>query len=74
MVHVDPMTREIHGSYVHLLFLGNVPLDPQLCKAAEEGRSCFIDKKCQLSAPALKIMIEKLIEKNGFSSMLVDSA
>nr|POE76041.1 cytosolic fe-s cluster assembly factor nbp35 [Quercus suber] len=28
-------------------FLGKVPLDPQLCKASEEGRSCFIDKKCQ---------------------------
>lgn len=55
-------------------FLGKVPLDPQLCKAAEEGRSCFIDKKCQVSAPALKIVIEKMIEKNGFSSMLVDSA
>ncbi|KAL0014490.1 hypothetical protein SO802_001559 [Lithocarpus litseifolius] len=55
-------------------FLGKVPLDPQLCKAAEEGRSCFIDKKCQVSAPALKIIIENMIEKNGFSSMLVDSA
>ncbi|KAL4653201.1 hypothetical protein ACB092_01G286200 [Castanea dentata] len=55
-------------------FLGKVPLDPQLCKAAEEGRSCFIDKKCQVSAPALKIVIEKMIEKNGFSSMVVDSA
>ena len=31
-------------------FLGKVPLDPQLCKAAEEGRSCFIDNKCQLSS------------------------
>ncbi|GMY13176.1 cytosolic Fe-S cluster assembly factor NBP35-like [Fagus crenata] len=28
-------------------FLGKVPLDPQLCKAAEEGRSCFIDEKCR---------------------------
>ena len=55
-------------------FLGKVPLDPQLCKASEEGRSCFIDKKCQVSAPALKIIIEKMIEKNGFSSILVDSA
>uniref|UniRef100_A0A7N2LCN0 Cytosolic Fe-S cluster assembly factor NBP35 n=1 Tax=Quercus lobata TaxID=97700 RepID=A0A7N2LCN0_QUELO len=55
-------------------FLGKVPLDPQLCKAAEEGRSCFIDNKCQLSAPAVKIIIEKLIENNRFSRMLVDSA
>ncbi|MCD9642422.1 cytosolic Fe-S cluster assembly factor nbp35 [Datura stramonium] len=28
-------------------FLGKVPLDPQLCKAAEEGRSCFSDDKCR---------------------------
>uniref|UniRef100_A0A2N9ITM8 Cytosolic Fe-S cluster assembly factor NBP35 n=1 Tax=Fagus sylvatica TaxID=28930 RepID=A0A2N9ITM8_FAGSY len=55
-------------------FLGKVPLDPQLCKAAEEGRSCFSDQKCQVSAPALKIIIERLIETHGFSRMLVDSA
>ncbi|KAJ7974745.1 Cytosolic Fe-S cluster assembly factor NBP35 [Quillaja saponaria] len=42
-------------------FLGKVPLDPQLCKAAEEGRSCFLDKNCT-SAPALKKIIEKLME------------
>ena len=55
-------------------FLGKVPLDPQLCKAAEEGRSCFIDQKCGASAPALKIIIEKMIENNGFSRMLLDNA
>nr|POF06163.1 cytosolic fe-s cluster assembly factor nbp35 [Quercus suber] len=55
-------------------FLGKVPLDPQLCKAAEEGRSCFIDQKCGVSAPVLKIIIEKLIENNGFSRMLLDNA
>ncbi|CAG7889758.1 unnamed protein product [Brassica rapa] len=28
-------------------FLGSVPLDPQLCKAAEQGKSCFEgDNKC----------------------------
>lgn len=42
-------------------FLGKVPLDPQLCKAAEEGRSCFLDGKCQTSAPALKMIIDKLL-------------
>ncbi|KAK1383921.1 Cytosolic Fe-S cluster assembly factor NBP35 [Heracleum sosnowskyi] len=42
-------------------FLGKVPLDPQLCKAAEEGRSCFSDSKCAASAPALKRIIEKLV-------------
>ncbi|KAL0357365.1 UNVERIFIED_CONTAM: Cytosolic Fe-S cluster assembly factor NBP35 [Sesamum calycinum] len=44
-------------------FLGKVPLDPQLCKAAEEGRSCFDDSKCQISAPALKTIIEKLLSQ-----------
>ncbi|KAK3023598.1 hypothetical protein RJ639_044058 [Escallonia herrerae] len=42
-------------------FLGKVPLDPQLCKAAEEGRSCFSDNKCGVSAPSLKRIIEKLV-------------
>ncbi|KAK6928467.1 Flagellum site-determining protein YlxH/ Fe-S cluster assembling factor NBP35 [Dillenia turbinata] len=42
-------------------FLGKVPLDPQLCKAAEEGRSCFADNRCRASAPALKGIIEKLV-------------
>ncbi|KAM0926188.1 hypothetical protein ACQ4PT_003712 [Festuca glaucescens] len=42
-------------------FLGKVPMDPQLCKAAEEGRSCFTDK-CSASAPALRSIIKKLIK------------
>ncbi|WOG93480.1 hypothetical protein DCAR_0312764 [Daucus carota subsp. sativus] len=42
-------------------FLGKVPLDPQLCKAVEESRSCFSDSKCAASAPALKQIIEKLV-------------
>ncbi|XP_010250848.1 PREDICTED: cytosolic Fe-S cluster assembly factor NBP35 [Nelumbo nucifera] len=42
-------------------FLGKVPMDPQLGKAAEEGRSCFTDQKCSASAPALKRIIEKLV-------------
>ncbi|XP_021738168.1 cytosolic Fe-S cluster assembly factor NBP35-like [Chenopodium quinoa] len=46
-------------------FLGKVPLDPQLCKAAEEGKSCFEDQKCTASAPALKSIIEKLIPKRA---------
>ncbi|KAF9587718.1 hypothetical protein IFM89_004695 [Coptis chinensis] len=42
-------------------FLGKVPMDPQLCKASEEGRSCFTDQRCSASAPALKKIIEKLL-------------
>ncbi|KAG1331347.1 Cytosolic Fe-S cluster assembly factor NBP35 [Cocos nucifera] len=42
-------------------FLGKVPLDPQLCRAAEEGRSCFADQKCSASAPALRRIIKKLV-------------
>ncbi|XP_058725028.1 cytosolic Fe-S cluster assembly factor NBP35-like [Vicia villosa] len=48
-------------------FLGKVPLDPQLCKAAEEGRSCFADKDCAVSAPALQKIIDKLMETIGLS-------
>lgn len=49
-------------------FLGKVPLDPQLCKAAEEGRSCFSDDKCQASAPALKMIIEKMLAQKNIST------
>ncbi|KAG6500994.1 cytosolic Fe-S cluster assembly factor NBP35-like [Zingiber officinale] len=42
-------------------FLGKVPMDPQLCRAAEEGRSCFTDQKCTVSAPALKKIIQNLV-------------
>ncbi|KAL7221079.1 hypothetical protein ACSBR1_023102 [Camellia fascicularis] len=35
-------------------FLGKVPLDPRLCKAAEEGRSCFDNNKCGSSALRLR--------------------
>ncbi|KAF7819463.1 Cytosolic Fe-S cluster assembly factor NBP35 [Senna tora] len=49
-------------------FLGKVPLDPQLCKAAEGGQSCFVDKDCGVSASALKKIIEKLMESNGLST------
>ncbi|KAM7278535.1 hypothetical protein ACFE04_005669 [Oxalis oulophora] len=48
-------------SQVGVPFLGKVPLDPQLCKAAEEGKSCFIDSKCGSSAPALKSIIDTLV-------------
>ncbi|KAL5581305.1 hypothetical protein UlMin_013747 [Ulmus minor] len=53
-------------------FLGKVPLDPQLCKAAEEGRSCFADPNGGVAAPALKKIMDKLMENQGFSKMLVD--
>ncbi|CAL5031352.1 unnamed protein product [Urochloa decumbens] len=48
-------------------FLGKVPMDPQLGKAVEEGRSCFNDQKCSASAPALKQIIEKLIKHSKTS-------
>ncbi|CAK9138539.1 unnamed protein product [Ilex paraguariensis] len=50
-------------------FLGKVPLDPHLCKAAEEGRSCFTDSRCGVSAPALKRIIEKLVASEMMSRM-----
>ncbi|KFK39308.1 hypothetical protein AALP_AA3G227700 [Arabis alpina] len=42
-------------------FLGKIPLDPQLCKAAEQGKSCFEDNRCFVSAPALKSIIQKVV-------------
>ena len=54
-------------------FLGKVPLDPQLCKAAEEGRSCFADTKCGPSAAALKKIIEKLMANQALSTASVDN-
>jgi Mrp family chromosome partitioning ATPase len=45
-------------------FLGKVPMDPQLCKAAEEGRSCFVDQRCSAIALALESIIDKLIKTN----------
>ena len=54
-------------------FLGKVPLDPELCKAAEEGRSCFVDQKSGTSAPALKKIIDTFMENQGISRMLVDN-
>ncbi|GAV85756.1 ParA domain-containing protein/AAA_31 domain-containing protein [Cephalotus follicularis] len=54
-------------------FLGKVPLDPQLCKAAEEGKSCFGDPKCRVSAPALKSIIEKLVASRWPEEMSVDN-
>jgi len=50
-------------------FLGKVPMDPQLCKAAEEGRSCFADQKCSASAPALRNIVKKLIKAEGENSV-----
>ncbi|CAA6659665.1 unnamed protein product [Spirodela intermedia] len=46
---------------MHVPFLGKVPLDPQLCRAAEEGRSCFEDQRCAASAPAIREIVEKLL-------------
>ncbi|KAL4203558.1 hypothetical protein AMTRI_Chr01g104510 [Amborella trichopoda] len=50
-------------------FLGKVPMDPHLCKAAEEGRSCFSDTKCSASAAALQKIVNKLLafdHSNGY--------
>jgi len=49
-------------------FLGKVPMDPRLCKAAEEGRSCFDDTRCGLSAAALQRIIDKLVASETFST------
>ncbi|KAJ6399837.1 hypothetical protein OIU84_015488 [Salix udensis] len=51
-------------------FLGKLPLDPQLCKVAEEGRSFFADQKCGVSAPVLKSIIEKLLVMNQWREEL----
>ncbi|KAM7252277.1 hypothetical protein ACFE04_024160 [Oxalis oulophora] len=60
-------------------FLGKVPLDPQLCKAAEEGKSCFIDSMCGSSAPALKSIIDTLVASHWHQELasmkeLIDNA
>ncbi|KAG8482949.1 hypothetical protein CXB51_021882 [Gossypium anomalum] len=55
-------------------FLGKVPLDPQLCKAAEEGKSCFSEQKCSISAPALKSIVEKLMAKYWCKEMSVEQS
>ncbi|KAK7383322.1 hypothetical protein VNO78_28998 [Psophocarpus tetragonolobus] len=55
-------------------FVGRVPLDPQLCKVAEEGTSCFANKDCVVSAAALKKIIEQLIETNGWSMSVNNGA
>lgn len=52
-------------SEMEVPFLGKVPLDPQLCKAAEEGRSCFGDNKCGASGPALRRIIDKVVAALG---------
>ena len=50
-------------------FLGRVPLDPKLGKAADEGRSCFSDPQCSASASALRSIINKVlaVTKGGAS-------
>lgn len=42
-------------------FLGRVPLDPELSRAAEEGRSCFTNPSHGSSAPFLNRIIEKIL-------------
>lgn len=43
-------------------FLGRVPLDPELSRAAEEGRSCFTGSECGSSAPFLNKIIDKVLK------------
>lgn len=62
----DKMCRDME-----VPFLGKVPLDPQLCKAAEEGRSCFEDSRCRFSSPALKEIVEKLLSQLEVQKMEV---
>ncbi|KAL8233245.1 hypothetical protein R6Q57_003023 [Mikania cordata] len=45
-------------------FLGRVPLDPKLCKAAEDGKSCFGRDECGISASALSAIISKFLKDN----------
>ncbi|CAM6095802.1 unnamed protein product [Calypogeia fissa] len=45
-------------------FLGRVPMDPKLGKAAEEGRSCFgQDSDCVASAAALQRIIKRIVHQ-----------
>ncbi|GAQ83253.1 nucleotide-binding protein [Klebsormidium nitens] len=43
-------------------FLGRIPLDATLSRAAEEGRSCFTDYKDAPSSLALKAVIKKVLQ------------
>lgn len=42
-------------------FLGRVPMDPLLCRAADEGRSCFDGSLAASAAPALKKIIDSVV-------------
>ncbi|KAI3858712.1 hypothetical protein MKX03_033665 [Papaver bracteatum] len=55
-------------------FLGKVPMDPKLGKAAEEGRSCFADQQCGASAAALRRIIETLLEDPTMSVSVMDDS
>ncbi|KAK7266876.1 hypothetical protein RIF29_19534 [Crotalaria pallida] len=58
---------------MEVTFLGKVPLDPRLGKAADEGRSCFANGDCAVSAPALKKIIDKLMITHRFSNLNVSN-
>uniref|UniRef100_A0A0C9RIV0 Cytosolic Fe-S cluster assembly factor NBP35 n=1 Tax=Wollemia nobilis TaxID=56998 RepID=A0A0C9RIV0_9CONI len=58
--HVTGGGAEKMAKDMNVPFLGRVPLDPELSKAAEEGRSCFADSKCRSSASALQRIIKKI--------------
>ena len=42
-------------------FLGRIPLDPSLSRAAEEGRSAFAEGAHSASLPALESIVLKLV-------------
>eukprot|EP00898_Chlorokybus_atmophyticus_P008134 jgi/Chlat1/8321/Chrsp8S08090 len=42
-------------------FLGRVPMDPTLGRAAEEGRSCFVGEQSGPSAQALQRIVKRLL-------------
>ncbi|CAD6258440.1 unnamed protein product [Miscanthus lutarioriparius] len=54
--------KEKAPELLSVMACSEVPMDLQLCKAAEEGRSCFADQKCSASALALQNIVKKLIK------------
>eukprot|EP00249_Psilotum_nudum_P008706 c21460_g1_i1 orf=47-1291(+) len=59
--HVSGFGAEAMAKDMNVPFLGRVPLDPELSRAAEEGHSCFTDLKCQSTARSLNIIIKRIL-------------
>lgn len=60
--HVSGGGAEKMAKEMNVPFLGRVPIDPELSKASEEGRSCFTEPKCRPSASALRRIIKQLLK------------